>query len=156
MRLIYAFRVVTVSAEALLLCAAFLVWKMFHEWLEIFAASLQVNEEIIKYLMLLPVVVAGWTINESRLLLQDDRETIRLLTLWDDYWRLKTHVWVALFYAVFFAALSMTPWTIKSGISTAGGLLLFVVSILGQLMVAATVYGARLRVKELLVRAERS
>jgi succinate-acetate transporter protein len=63
------------------------------------------------------------------------------------------HIWAALSYALLFALLSIAPWTVKAGITTAAGLLLFITSILGQFAVAASIYVARLRVKEILSHA---
>lgn len=154
MKIFYTLRVLIISFEALLLAVAGLVWVRFHGVLQAFATSLELNQEVLKYLMFLPSAIAVWVINECRVLLQDETNTVRLLTLWDDYWRLKTHVWVALFYAVTFTLVSLLPWTVKSGISTGTGLLLFVISILGQLVLAASVYAARIRVKEFLVHAK--
>lgn len=151
MKLIYALRVVFISFETLLLAIAWLIWVQFPIELNTFAASLDVNQEVIKYLMLLPAAIAAWVINECRLLLQDDKETVRILTLWDDYWRLKVHVWVSLFYALAFTFLSIIPWAVKSGITTGGGILFFIASIVGQFVLAVSIYAARLSVKEFIV-----
>lgn len=154
MRILYTLRILIISFEALLLSIACLTWMQFDGELQSFAASLEPNQEALKYLMFLPVAIAAWVVNECRVLLQDDKETVRLLTLWEDYWRLKTHVWVALFYTLIFALISLLPWTVKAGIGSGGGLLLFIVSVVGQLVLASTVYSARIRVKEFLVHAE--
>ena len=151
MKVIYILRVIFVSFEALLLTVAYLLWVQFLDEINIFTASLDVSQEIIKYLMFLPAAIATWVINECRLLLQDDKETVRILTLWDDYWRLKVHVWVSIFYALSFTLFSILPWVVKSGIGTGGGMLLFITSIVGQFILAISIYDARLSVKEFVV-----
>lgn len=156
MRALYTLRVFLVSFEALLLVTAGLSGLHFQAELQSFAVSLELNQEAVKYVMFLPMGVGAWVILDCRALLQDDKETVRLLTRWEDYWRLKVHVWIALLYAVIFVVLSLLPWTVKSGISTGAGLLLFVVSLVGQFVLAASVYAARIRVKELLVHASAS
>lgn len=93
-------------------------------------------------------------IKEARVLLQEDKETIRILTGWEDYWKLKAHTWASLGYAVLFAFMSLIPWVAKSGIGTGTGLLLFVASIIGQLSLAISVYAARIRVKEIIAHAK--
>lgn len=114
------------------------------------ATSLSLNEDVLKNLMLMPTVLAAWVINELRVLLQEDKETIRILTEWEDYWKLKVHIWVGLGFAVVFVLISLIPWTAKSGINTGVGLLLFAASIVGQLFLAISVYAARIRVKEII------
>ena len=102
----------------------------------------------------MPAAFAVWIINETRVLLQEDKETVRILTDWADYWKLKAHTWANLGYAVVFAFMSLIPWAAKSGIGTGTGLLLFVASIVGQLYLAISIYAARIRVKEIIAHAK--
>lgn len=148
-------RVTVISLEALILAVSWLSFQLFDAKLESLAASFSLNDEVLKYLMLMPIALAVWVMNESRVLLQEDNETILILTGWEDYWKLKVHAWVALSYAVLFVFMSLMPWASKSGISTGIGFLLFVSSILGQLALAISVYVARIRAKEILVHAKR-
>ncbi len=143
-----------VSIEALVLAATWLAFLYFGTEFEFLATSLSLNDEVLKYLMLMPTALAVWIINETRVLLQEDKETIRILTNWEDYWKLKVHTWVSFGYAVVFAFMSLIPWAVKSGISTGTGLLLFVASLLGQLFLAISVYAARIRLKEIIAHAK--
>lgn len=154
MRVPYLLRVILVSVEALVLAGTWLTFVYFLSEFESLATSLSLNDEILKYLMLLPTALAAWIINETRTLLQEDKETIRILTDWTDYWKLKAHTWVSLGYAVLFAFMSLIPWATKSGIGTGTGLLLFVASLVGQLSLAIGVYAARIRVKEIIAYAK--
>jgi hypothetical protein len=150
---IYFIRVLLVSLEAFLIGIAGLVWYHFSSDLNQLAASISLNDEMLKYLMVVPVGLAVWVANELRQLVQEDKGTARFLVGWPDYWRLKIHLWVSLIYAAVFACLSVAPWVVKAGISTGIGLLLFLTSIVGQLILAASVYAARLRAKEVLANA---
>lgn len=150
MRLLYIFRVSFVSIEALVLACTWLAFRYFISDFQALASSIEVNDEALKYLMLLPTALAGWVINEARVLLQEDKETVRILTNWPDYWKLKTHTWITLGYAVVFAIMSLIPWVAKSGIGTGTGMLLFLASIVGQLCLGMSVYDARIRVKEII------
>ena len=150
---LYWIRVVVISFEALVLLLAAMVWVVFRSELEAAASVLTLNEEFLKYMFVVPVGVGLWVTNESRLLLQEDKETIKILTAWAEYRLLKTHIWVGLLYALLFAALSILPWAAKSGVSSGTGLLLFVVAIAGQFIVAASVYSARITLKEIIVHA---
>lgn len=150
---LYWIRVAIVSLEAVVLFLAALVWFVFRTELEAVASSLSLNDEFLKYMFVAPVGIGLWVVNESRQLLQEDKESIRVLTAWPDYPRLKVHIWVGLVYCLAFAALSFVPWAAKSGVSSGAGLLLFVASIAGQFTVAASVYAARIKVRELLAHA---
>lgn len=151
MKLLYILRVVFVSLEALLILIGFLVWTRYRSELQTLAVSLQFSEDLIKYLMLLPTSLGLWIVKECRLLLQEDKETIRLLTLWEDYWALKVHVWVSIFYVVIFGLVSIIPWTLKSTITTSIGILIFLVSLLGQCLLAITIFNARILMNEKLI-----
>lgn len=154
MRTLYLLRVILVSVEAFVLAGTWLAFLYFGSVFESLATSLSLNDEVLKYLMLMPVVLAVWIINETRVLLQEDKETVRILTDWEDYWKLKAHTWASLGYAVVFAFMSLIPWAAKSGIGTGTGLLLFAASIVGQLSLAISVYAARIRVNEIIAHAK--
>ena len=154
MRTLYLLRVVLISVEALVLASTWLAFLCFGSEFESLATSLSLNDEVLKYLMLMPAALAVWIINETRVLLQEDKETVRILTDWADYWKLKAHTWANLGYAVVFAFMSLIPWAAKSGIGTGTGLLLFVASIVGQLYLAISIYAARIRVKEIIAHAK--
>ena len=148
MRALYWVRVLLLSFEAVTLLAGVVGWVHFPRLLASLAHNIVLNEDVLKYLMLFPVGLAAWVANDVRLLLHEDKDTTRLLTAWPDYWKLKVHVWVALLYALIFAVLSLVPWLVKAGITTGGGLLIFLISIIGQAFVAASVYIARVQIKE--------
>lgn len=153
MQILYFLRVLLISGEALLISMSALVWYYFSEEITHLASTISFNDEILKYLMFVPIGLAIWIANELRLMLQEDKGTIRFLVGWPDYWKLKFHLWVSLVYTVVFACLSIAPWIVRPGISTGVGLQLFLTSIIGQVFLAASVYAARMRAKELLANA---
>lgn len=154
MRVLYTFQVIFVSFEALALVTGIYMGTNHGDALQAVAKSMSLNEDLVKWLMLLPVGIAVWIINETRLLLQEDKDTVRILTKWPDYWRLKVHTWVGLGYATIFSCMSIVPWVAKGGINTGYGLLLFSISLIGQFCVATSVYAARIRTKELITDAK--
>lgn len=150
---LYWIRVVFVSLEAAVLFLAALAWFFYKAEIEAVASSLSLSDEFLKYMFVAPVGIGLWVVNESRQLFQEDKESIRVLTTWPDYPRLKVHIWVGLLYGLVFSAISFVPWAAKSGVSSGAGLLLLVASIAGQFIVAASVYVARIKVRELLAHA---
>ncbi|MBC3777686.1 hypothetical protein HU743_16215 [Pseudomonas sp. SWRI99] len=153
MKAVYVFRVIILSLEFVVLCLGGMGWYLWLPTFEGLASKVQLNDEVNKYLMLLPAALSVWIFNEVRCLLQEDKDILRLLLKWEDYWALKCHAWVSLFYSVIFAFLSLVPWISKAGIGTGEGLLLFFVAIIGQLLVAFSVYLARIKIKEVVVNA---
>jgi len=153
MRALYFLRILLISVEALLIGVSGLVWYHFAADLNHLAATIKLNDDVLKYLMLVPVGLAVWVANELRQLLQEDKGTTRFLVGWPDYWKLKLHLWGSLVYAGAFVCMSIAPWVVQAGISSGIGLLLFLTSIVGQVILSANVYAARLRVKELLSNA---
>jgi uncharacterized membrane protein len=149
MRFFYSLRTLLISLEALILCVAGFLWSQFRPELDATALMIEINVKILEYLMLLPVAIAVWILNELRQIPFETEATTKILVNWPDYWRLKQHIWVAFFYALLFAGLSIFPWVATTGISTGQGLLIFCTSILGQLTVAASVYSVRFRIKEI-------
>lgn len=147
---LYWVRVILVSVEAVVLFFAALIWLVFRVELQSLASNISLNDEFLQYMFVAPVGIGMWVVNESRQLLQEDKESIKVLTAWPDYPRLKVHIWVGLLYCLIFAALSLIPWAAKSGVSSGAGLLLFLASIAGQFIVAASVYTARIKVREML------
>lgn len=149
----YWIRVLLVSLEALVLLLTTLIWILFAEQLQSLANSLSINEDFLSFMFLAPVGIGVWVVNESRQLLQEDKESIKLLTAWPDYPKLKIHVWIGLIYSLIFAAISLASWAAQSDVSNGAGLLILLASIAGQLIVAASVYAARIRIRELLAHA---
>ena len=149
----YSIRVTVVSLEALVLLSAGILWFLLRPELDSRANGLSLSEEFVKYIMVAPIGIGVWVVNESRLLLQEDKQSIRVLTEWPDYPMLKAHVWVGLVYCLIFAGTAIVPWAAKSGLSSGTGLLLFSTAITGQFIVAASVYAARIKVRELLAHA---
>jgi hypothetical protein len=147
-KIFYFLRVLFVSAETFSVCAGFFAWHFFRPALQSAASSLNLDPDIQKWIMLFPIGLAVWVFKECRLLLQESDDVARFLVGWDDYWRVKVHVWVSLIYSVCFAGLSATPWVLRSGISSAGGLLLFCMSVLAQAICATSVYTARIKIGE--------
>lgn len=150
MKALYVLRVAIVSIEALLISAAVFIGQYFSGTIQGVAVALKINEEVLKYGMFLPVGLVAWVLLECRNLLQEDSQTLKLLKGWNDYWKLKVHVWVAITYSIVFAVISLAPWVTADGISSAKGLLWFTTSIIGQLAVALSVYKARMDQKEVI------
>jgi hypothetical protein len=156
MKVLYFFQLLLISFETLAISIASLLWSYFSIEIGLLAATISFNDEVLKYMMVVPLGLAVWVANELKQLLHEDKEITRFLVDWPEYWKLKFHVWVSLIFALIFVCLSIAPWIVRSGISTGGGFLLFLTSIVGQLSLAASVYAARLRMKEVIAHAPKT
>lgn len=150
MKIIYGLRVALLSFEALILSLIPASIYYLADNIEKFSSGLSINDEVMKTILLLPLVLSAWIINELRQLLIEDKDTTKILTAWPDYWRLKAHVHTSLIYMVIFAILSLLPWGIEDGLKSGTGLIIFATSLLGQLILALNVYNARIRIREII------
>jgi len=112
------------------------------------------DAEVLKHIALLPSALAIWIFTESRKLLFPDEDNKRILQRWGDYWKWKIHFNVAIFYAVIFAGAGLISWALGVKANTATGFVLLLTSILGALIVALSVYLARITLSEILVIGE--
>lgn len=150
MRLLYFSRVFFVSLEFLFLALTLLCARLFESHASALASTLAINEELIKWAILLPITLFAWCANEGRDLIFSNPEHSKILVNWPDYWRLKQHVFVSLIFLLIFCALSVLPWLSKSGITTGAGLVLFVAGCIGCGIVAAHIYAAKISINEIM------
>jgi hypothetical protein len=150
MKILYWLRTFLVSPETLWVLLGYLVSRVFRRQLQYIAEQFSIDAEFQKYLMLLPVGLFVWTINEARNLLVEDREAARILVAWPEYWKIKAHVCVALLYGLIFACASLVPWVTSLTLDTFEGMRVFLWAVVGELIVVVCVYWARIRVRESL------
>lgn len=151
-KLIYWTRVLVVSWEAAVLSVALVMSVLFKRELDSMAHALFVNEAPRSVLLTASIALFAWEIRESSLLQQEDKETIRVLSDWPSYPLLKIHVQVSLLYGLIFTVISALPLVTRPDISDGTGLLLFLTGLVGHLIVAGSIYFARMELKELLAR----
>ncbi len=109
------------------------------------------DAEVLKHMALLPSALAIWIFTESRKLLFPDEYNKRILQQWDDYWKWRIHFNVAIFYAVLFAGAGLISWALGVKANTATGFVVLLSSIFGALIVALSIYLARITLSEILV-----
>lgn len=150
MQFIYFARVFFFSFEFLALALTFLCVRLFEHEANALASALAINEELIKWAILLPVTLFVWCANEGRDLIFSNPDHSKILVNWPDYWKLKQHVVASLTFSLIFCLLSGFPWLSKSGIATGLGLIFFVAGCVGCMMVAAQLYVAKMTINEIM------
>lgn len=150
MRFLYFIRVFFISIEFLVLILTFFCVKFFEPHASAIASALSVNEELMKWAILLPITLSAWCANEGRDLIFSNPDHSKILVNWPDYWKLKQHVFTSLFFLIIFCGLSGFPWLSKSGITTGTNLIFFIAGCLGCIIVAAQIYAAKISINEIM------
>lgn len=150
MKLLYFARVFFIGFEFVALAVTFLLVKIFESEADALASALSINEELMKFAMLLPVTLFVWCANEAHGLIFANPDHSKILVNWPDYWKLKQHVVASLIFLLIFCFLSSLPWLSKSGISTGLGLILFTSGCVGCILVASQIYSAKMSINEIM------
>jgi hypothetical protein len=150
MRFLYFLRVFFVSLEFLVLALALLCVMYLERQASAIASALVINEELVKWAILLPITLTVWCAKEARDLIFSNPEHSKALVNWPDYWRLKRHIVVSLIFLAIFCVLSGLPWLSKSGIATGVGLIFFSTGLLGSVLVAVQLYAAKISINEIM------
>ena len=145
------FVAIVVSFEFVLLATGVLALVICPGKVQVVSSNLVDTPGILKHFALLPSAFAGWVFMESKKLLFPELGKKALLQKWPDYWRLKVHFNVGLVYGFIFAAIGLTVWILGYKISEPVGFVLSLTSVVGGLIVVASVYFARIRVSEILI-----
>lgn len=147
-KFLYFGRVFLVSFEFLWLLVGVVIYFNLDKIVSNYVFSLKFSDEFAEWLILAPVSLFLWIFREVRSLLIGDKESIRVLTDWEEYWQLKIHTSVNLIYSLVFLVLCVIPVLIDMWISDTRYLLLFIVGLFGLLISARDIYFASIRVKE--------
>jgi hypothetical protein len=152
MRIAYWIRVVTISQEMLVIVLGMSAWVAFQEPISKWASLISVDGALKEYIVFLPIALFTWAATEGRQVLHAEGDSAKLLVAWPDYWKLRAHVCVSLFFGFFFATASIVPWMFGVPLAKGIGLLVFLTTSIGALVVCTSLYFARIRIREALLR----
>lgn len=148
------FRTVTISFEFLLILLSFCAIYYFPDIVQNFALKITAKEEIVKYLTLIPMALFAWTINEAKYLLFPSEQLEKIIQDWPDYWRLRIHFIVSLFYSLLFSIIGLLVWIFGWNVNEKKGFMLLLLSVCGSFIVVTSIYLARIRQKEILIKLD--
>lgn len=114
-------------------------------------AGIELTDEKIKYLGLIPAVVFVWVFKEGRSILFPPGDKRQILCDWPDFWRLEIIFKVALANGVLFAVVGIMAWLHKWSPPQSNAVILLGVGVLGALINAYTVYNAQIQVNKILL-----
>ena len=72
------------------------------------------NEDAIKWAMIYPAGIAGWTFKEGMAVLFPSDKNEKALHEWPDYWRLKVHFDVGITNSILFSIPCFFVWVMES------------------------------------------
>lgn len=138
-----------VSGEFLALIIGAVLSFIWPEPLTYLASKLNTSDKVIEYVALLPTALLVWNLNECRKLLFPEEDKQRILQKWPDYWRLKARFHVALIYTFIFSMLGIGSWMLGVSLNDPISLAMLLSAVFGALVVAASVYLAKIRMDEI-------
>lgn len=155
MKMLYFLRVFFVSYEFAFLASCLACYMLTKNFLVEYFPLPSLNEDAIKWAMIFPAGIAGWTLKEGvRVLFPGDKNE-KALHEWPDYWRLKIHFDVGITNNILFAIPCFIIW-ILSALNTLVGAWVFV-SFAGALSINAfSFYSAKIHLKSALIRLDDS
>ncbi len=122
-------------------------------WPELVASissKISSDAAFLKHFALFPIGLAVWIFSEVRKLLLPEPNVKEILLEWPEYWRLKIHFHVTLMYSIIFSIFGVITWALKLTVREPTGFVILTVSVVGQLIVAISVYLARISAEEIL------
>ena len=154
MKIIYYFRVIFISYEFVSLLASLIAYLYFKNAINGYISSLTINEEGMKWAVAYPVSISIWMLKEGISIIFPGDEINKTLHKWDKYWMLKAHFNIGVFYAIILTIPCLYLW-LTSKLVTPWGVYLFSACALSISLSAFSFFGARIKVKELLIHAKK-
>lgn len=136
------------SPEAIVVLLGIFVEARYPSSVLSFAAFINVPDEQLKYLVMLPAGLCGWAFVSGRRLLFPEKDKFNVLLEWPDYWKLKAGFSAALAWSVIFMCISITVWFADWNQPASISLTALAVSMLGAAICALSIYNAQTSVEE--------
>ena len=151
-KLRYFLRVIIISPEATILLLAYLALT-FSKEVSVISQKTSIVSEAVKTIALVSGPVLVWIFMEcQKILFPTEKQGV--LQVWEGYWQLRIHSFVSLIYSVVFFITPFLLWALNLNLKNPSYFILFLCSLLGQFILALSVYHARIRIREIILCAE--
>lgn len=127
------------------------IYIAFGDFLERYFLAVSINDEALKWVMLFPISVSGWTLKEGVGIIFPDDRTSKILHEWPDYWRLKAHFDVGILNSILYLLPCIVVWFI-GGLSKFDWAWLFFMFAIAASLNAFSFYTAKIAVRSALIR----
>lgn len=153
MKMLYLLRVFFVSYEFVFLALCLAVYMFSQKLLSGSFPLSSLNEDAIKWAMIYPAGIAGWTLKEGVGVLFPSEKNEKVLHEWPDYWKLRIHFDVGIANSILFTVPCFIVWLL-SALNTLVGAWVFV-GFAGALSINAfSFYTAKIYLKSVLIRLD--
>lgn len=152
MKILYYLRVVVLSWEFVLLFGGFILIGVFPEKINAFAPSLNVNNDMLKLLMFVPIALLVWSAKQYQELFIGENKDAKALINWPDFWKIKAVFYVALTYGLVFCIFAVVSLLTENKTLQGSNLIIFAGTCLGSFIVAGSIYFARIHISELFLK----
>lgn len=151
MKTLYYLRVFFISYEFVFLIFSAALYMLFGEFIGGHFLAVSIDEDAVKWAMLFPISISGWTLKEGvGVILPDDR-TSKALHEWPDYWRLKVHFNVGVLNSIIYLIPCLAVWFV-GGLNQFDGAWLFFMFAIAASLNAFSFYTAKIGVRSALIR----
>lgn len=151
MKAFYYLLVFFKSWEFIFLIVSFAIYMVFGNLFEKKFLAVSINEDALKWAMLFPISICGWTLKEGVGVIFPSDTTAKILHEWPDYWRLKVHFDVGIFNCIIFILPCMVVWF--SGIlNKFDGVWLFLTFAIAASINAFSFYNAKINIRSALIK----
>lgn len=151
----YYLRLFFVSVEFLNLVFFYFVYSFLSDYFLLMLAGVSINKEAVEWMVLYPMGLASWIFLTGSSVLFPDENANHALHEWPDYWKLKAHFNVGLFFAVALSFVCFVVWLLGK-ISTQGGAWIFSACCVSISVAAFSFYSANIELKSILIHLKKS
>ncbi|WP_144821611.1 hypothetical protein [Marinobacter piscensis] len=153
MKVLYFLRVLIVSYEFVFLAFCLVVYMLSQKVLSGSFPLSSLNEDAIKWAMIFPVGIAGWTLKEGVGVLFPSAKNEKVLHEWPDYWKLKIHFDVGMTNSILFTVPCFIVWLLSILNTLVGAWVFF--GFAGALSInALSFYTAKIHLRSALIRLD--
>jgi hypothetical protein len=150
MKALYYLRVFFVSYEFLTLLATFGLYAIWSDEILSVFQGVRTSDDALKWLVAYPIGLAGWMLKDGVGVLFPDEKSNRILHEWPEYWRLKAHFDVGLFYSISLTVPCVLVWVFDK-LKTIEGAWVFGACAVALSVSAYSFYEAKIKLKSTLI-----
>jgi len=154
MNAIYYLRVFFVSYEFVFIIICSAIYILVGDVFEKYFLSFSINEDALKWAMLFPISISGWTLKEGVIVILPSDQTSKILHEWPDFWRLKVHFNVGILNSIIYLLPCIAVWLV-GGLNKFDGAWLFFMFAVATSINAFCFYTAKIGVRSALIRAQK-
>jgi hypothetical protein len=154
MRAIYYIRVFFVSSEFMAVLSGLAIYILFGDLLANYFSALTLNSEFVKWLMLFPIGISGWTLKEGVGVIFPNDKNSKILHEWSEYWKLKAHFDIGVLNSILYLLPCLAFWMFGT-LKGFDGIWAFFVFAVALSLNAFSFYNAKISVKSILIRIDK-